>query len=236
MSLTFTTTKEQGGKANILVYSRSGIGKTTLCATAPNPVIISTESGLMSLDDHEIPVIIVKTVQDLHDAHTFLTTTKKGKSFTTVCLDSISDIAESCLTDLKRESRDGRAAYGALNDSISALIRMFRDMNCNVYFIAKIETYENDAGISCYRPSMPGKTLTNDLPFFFDVVLALRLKDEDDEDIDDDEKIRYLQTKPSLTWEAKDRSRQLNKFEPPDLGVIFSKIAKKKKKKKKRKK
>ena len=51
MALKFTTTNQaaqlHGVKA--LVYGPSGAGKTTLCATAPAPIIISAEAGLLSL-------------------------------------------------------------------------------------------------------------------------------------------------------------------------------------------
>lgn len=231
MALNFTTTSKAGESVNILVYGRSGVGKTVLCATTPNPIIISTESGLMSISEFDIPVIEVTTLQDLKDAYDFVTTDPKGKKFDTICLDSISDIAESVLTDLKAQNKDGRAAYGKLADEIAGQIRKFRDIKRNVYFIAKAELYQNASGVECYRPSMPGRKLTGDLPFFFDVVLALRIHGEDED------AYRYLQTSAELTWDAKDRSKSLDPMEKPDLSNIFTKIqdsrVKGKKKKKK---
>ena len=41
--------KDRG--VNILVYGRADCGKTTLCATAPTPFLISIEGGTLSLKD-----------------------------------------------------------------------------------------------------------------------------------------------------------------------------------------
>ena len=64
MALKFTTTKQQANCVKALVYGDAGAGKTKLCATAPTPVILSAESGLLSLADYEIPVIDISTAQD----------------------------------------------------------------------------------------------------------------------------------------------------------------------------
>jgi phage nucleotide-binding protein len=219
----FTTTKQANKFVNVLVYGRSGIGKTRLCATAPDPLIISSESGLLSIADEDIPVIEIKDLEDLQDAYEYCKS-KKAKKFKTICLDSITDLAETILSDIKENSRDGRQAYGELNEEVAKMIRKFRDLPKNTYFIAKVETYENDIGVTCYRPAMPGRTLTRDLPYFFDEVFALRAVGEDD-----DEKI-LLQTKASATWDAKDRSGKLKQGEKPNLTKIFNKIKGDKKK------
>jgi len=216
--LKFSSTKDAGESINLLVYGRSGVGKTSLIATAPSPIIISTESGLLSIKEYDLPVIEIQTLEDLHDAYDFVNS-KKGKKFKTICLDSISDIAESILIDLKKQYKDGRQAYGELNTNISEMIRKFRDLNKTTYFIAKSETYENPAGMQSLRPSMPGKKLTNDLDFFFDELLCLRINEDDE-----DNTYRYLQTQPTSTVDAKDRSGKLNKVEQPNLKQLFKKL------------
>jgi len=215
----FTTTNEATEYLNVLVYGRSGVGKTKLIETAPKPIIISTEQGLLSIAGTGIPVLEVEIVDDLYEAYNFINTAKNLKKYKTVCLDSISDIAEAVLSDLKKTKKDPRAAYGELNTTIADVIRKFRDLPTSTYFIAKSETYENSAGMQAMRPSMPGKSLTNGLSFFFDEVLALRINEDDE-----DNTYRYLQTQPTLTVDAKDRSGNLNKIEKPDLKILFKKL------------
>ena len=238
MAIKFTTTADSSDTVNVLVYGESGLGKTVLGATAPNPIIISSERGLMSIAEHDIPVIEVSSLDDFNDAYIYIR--DKGiKQFDTVVLDSISDIAEAALSELLRTNKDGRKAYGTLNTEIAGLIRKFRDLDMNAYFIAKAQTYESASGLTCLQPAMPGKTLVKDLPYFFDIVLVLRIKEiEDPDDSDRVKKVRYLQTERDLTYEAKDRSNKLAPIEEPNLTKLFAKIGggtnvKKKKKKKK---
>jgi hypothetical protein len=73
-------------------------------------------------------------------------------------------------------------------------------------------------------PAMPGKKMTTDIGYFFDEVFALRVWDEDTED--GEERIRYLQTDISMTWDAKDRSGKLKFREKPDMNKIIKKILK----------
>lgn len=223
MAIKLTTTKKAATHVKALVFGEAGMGKTVLCATAPRPIIISAEAGLLSLADHNIPVIEVKTVQDVLDAYVWVTTNEHAKEFETICLDSITEIAEVLLTQYKREEKDPRKAYGRINDDMSELIRKFRDLKGkHVYFSCKmIRKEDGDSGIVSYKPAMPGNTLINNLPYFFDEVLALRMgKTENGKEF------RYLQTQPELQWPAKDRSGTLEKMEKPDLSYIFDKISK----------
>lgn len=227
MAIVLTTTKKATGFVKALVFGEAGMGKTVLCATAPNPIIISAEAGLLSIADHDIPVIEVKTVQDVMDAYQWVTEDPAAKQFETICLDSITEIAEVLLTQYKREEKDPRKAYGRINDDMSELIRKFRDLKGkHVYFSCKMSRKEDgDSGIVSYKPAMPGNTLINNLPYFFDEVLALRIGK-----LPSGKEFRYLQTQPELQWPAKDRSGCLEKMEKPDLSYIFDKIAQGKKK------
>ena len=106
MSIKLTTTKESSSFVKALVYGDAGVGKTVLCATAPNPIIISAESGLLSLSDHDIPVIEVKSIEDVQEAFQFITEAEEAKGFQTVCLDSISEIAEVMIATYKKEDKE----------------------------------------------------------------------------------------------------------------------------------
>ena len=221
MGIKLTTTKKSASHVKALCYGDAGVGKTVLCSTAPNPVIISAEAGLMSISDFDIPVIEVKSLTDVKDAYRFATESAEMKNFETVCLDSITEIAEVLLTQYKNEEKDPRQAYGRMMDDMGSLIRQFRDLQgFNIYFSAKQTRVEDDfTGISSFRPLMPGKSLMNGLPFFFDEVMALRVGVADDKST-----YRYVQTQSDIQYIAKDRSGKLDEMERPDLTHIFSKI------------
>ena len=86
-----------------VVYGFSGVGKTVLCSTAPKPIILSAEDGLLSLHGKDIPFIEVKSIQDIGNAFDFL---KNNGDYETICLDSLSEIAETVLNEFKKENKD----------------------------------------------------------------------------------------------------------------------------------
>ena len=61
-----------------------------------------------------------KTMQDLHEAYQWLTTSEEAKQFESVALDSISEIAEVVLSTEKANSKDPRQAYGAMQEQMTA--------------------------------------------------------------------------------------------------------------------
>lgn len=204
----------------VLVYGEAGSGKTTLIKTLPKPLILSAEAGLLSLRKENLPFIEIHTVEELRDAAKWLETSVEAKQFESVALDSISEIAEVVLSNEKTLNKDGRAAYGNMNDIMAKVIRSFRDLtNKHVYFSAKMEKAQDETGAMLFAPSMPGKTLTQGLPFFFDEVFALRVgRDEKGETR------RMLMCRPDGMWTAKDRAGALETWEEPDLGAIIAKI------------
>jgi hypothetical protein len=205
-----------------LVHGPAGAGKTTLCSTTGGkPVIISAESGLLSLRHHEIPVIEVSTFADVHDSYRFLIESAEAKDFDWVCVDSISEIAEVCLATEKKLHRDPRAAYGALQDQMFSLIRAFRDLSGrNVYMSCKQQRVSDEiSGLQLYGPSLPGNKLGQGISYFFDEVFALRVEKDTD-----GKPTRWLQTGRDSQYEAKDRAGCLDMFEPPNLAAIAAKI------------
>lgn len=220
MAIKLTTTKMTVKRIKALSYGFAGVGKTTLCGTAPEPIIISAEAGLLSLADKNIPVIEINTADDLKEAYLFITGSADAKRFETVCLDSITDIGEVTLSNLKESHKDPRKAYGELADMMGKMIRAFRDINDrHIYFTAKAKRIVDDAGITTHVPHMPGQQLITNLPYWFDLVLPLRIGKTEE-----GETYRYLQTQPSMYWEAKDRSGKLDPMEKPHLGELFEKI------------
>lgn len=223
MAISLTTSRQAAELNGVkcLVYGKAGYGKTRLCATAPNPIIISAEGGLLSLREFDIPVIEVHSPDELQEAYDFIVGSAECKQFETVCLDSISEIAECMLNYEKKNTRDPRAAYGNTNERMTDYIRMFRDLRGkHVYFSAKQELIKDETlGITMYASSMPGKTLTQQLPYFFDEVFKL-----DKGTTADGVTYSYLLTSPTIQSDAKDRSGALEMMEEPDLTKVFNKI------------
>jgi len=212
-----------GSSANcvkFLVYGPAGAGKTSLIPTLPDPVILSAEGGLMSISGSDIPFIEIKDMATLLEAYHWLVGSAEASKFKSVALDSISEIAEVVLNNEKKATKDPRAAYGAMQEQMSDIIRSFRDLpDRHVYFTAKCEKSTDEQGRMLYAPAMPGNKLAQSLPYFFDIVLALRLEQGQDGQL-----VRALMTQSDGLWQAKDRSGRLSAWEQPDLGQIIRKI------------
>ena len=224
MSLTFTTTGAlavQDG-IKIAVHGRSGAGKTRLCATAPRPMLATAERGTLSIAEQNIPCAIINNLAELLDFQRWVRESQHARNFDTICLDSLSEIAEKLLSVEKAQNKDPRKAYGEMQDQVAVMIRLFRDLpEKNVYFSCKSALLTQPDNTVLYSPMMPGQKLGPTIPYFFDEVFYLGIA-KTPEGVP----YRYLQTSPDETAEAKDRSGTLDKLEPPDLTHIFNKIRK----------
>ena len=212
-----------GGSANgvkMLVYGQAGSGKTSLIPTLPSPVILSAEGGLLSIAGHDLPFIEIADLATLHEAYAWLTGSDEAKQFKSVALDSISEIAEVVLNAEKKATKDPRAAYGAMQEQVTDIVRAFRDLpGRHVMFTAKVEKATDEQGRILYAPAMPGNKLAQQLPYFFDEVFALRIE----RDADGGHQ-RAIMAEGDGLWQAKDRSGKLDAWEAPHLGAIIEKM------------
>ncbi len=230
-----TQTLATSSGAKMLVYGPAGAGKTLLAATLPSPVLISAESGLLSLSkaniertfgvntpgiSYNIPVLTVDTYDDVVACYNWLIS-PAGAQFQSIGLDSISEIAEKVLIHAKKGVKDPRQAYGALIEKMLEMVRLFRDIpGKNVYMSSKMEMYKDEmTGSMRFGPMMPGAKVGPALPYFFDEVFHIGVNQTQA-----GEKYRYLRTQLDIQYDAKDRSGALLPMEPPHLGNVINKI------------
>ena len=215
-----TTGSLSANGVKVLCYGAAGAGKTSLIKTLPNPIVLSAEGGLLSIQDADLPYIEITDMATLQEAYKWLTESADAKGFQSVALDSISEIAEVVLNAEKKATKDPRQAYGAMQEQMADIIRAFRDIGGkNVYMSAKLEKTQDEQGRILYGPSMPGNKTGQALPYFYDEVLALRVEKDAEGNTQ-----RALMCDSDGLWLAKDRSGKLAAWEAPDLGAIIAKI------------
>lgn len=226
----FNTVSATGIKA--LIYGRAGSGKTVLCSTAPKPLIISAEDGLLSIKkviedkraagqpNYDLPAIRVTSLKDLNETYNWIVSDKAARQFQTFCLDSISEIAETIIATEKRKSSNIQQAYGYVADEIIELFRRFRSIKGpNVIFIAKEATEKIGInGKTRVGPLLVGKQLPAATPYLFDLTLNLFIGQDET-----GKEFRALKTQLDSETEAKDRSGRLAPIEYPDLTYIINK-------------
>lgn len=234
----FTTAQDStmNNGVKILAHGDSGVGKTVLSATLPNPVLLSAESGALSIRTenlirlygpndptitYNMPMILIENIDDLVDAYNWCTKSAEARQFQSVGLDSLTEIAEVVLNNAKKLVKDPRQAYGELITKMENTVRLFRDLpQKHVYMSAKTEPLKDElTGVVKYSPSMPGTKLGPKLPYFFDEVFFVGVNNTPQHG-----KYRFLQTQPDLQRVAKDRSGALAEMEAPHLTHVINKI------------
>lgn len=208
-----------------IIFGGPGVGKTRAIATAPSPIIISAEEGLLSLMDVDVPFIEVNSLEDLDDAYNML---KKdnGQTYKTIGLDSLSEIAEVLIANELPKHKDGRQAYAALAQAMIPMLKKFRDLKSvnTVFSCKKIDVKDDDSGAVTTELLLPGNVLGYQVPYLVDELFYMDL---------DRKGVPFFQTKPSRKVFAKDRSGALDPAgefaksaeDVPDLTAIFKKIS-----------
>lgn len=213
---------------NLMIYGHSGVGKTHLISTLDKPFVIDTERGLLTLSGdigNDISYAEIFNTKDLEEVYKYFAHDESARAHRTIVIDSLTELGELILEPLKRVSKDPRQAYGAMQDEINGILRMFRDLPYNICYIAQTDMIKDESGALLYSPALPGDKLKQKLPHKFDEVLAFRIHKKTDEK-GVITKTRYIQTESDGQWLAKDRSRNLSNFEKPNLQNIINKCLK----------
>ena len=222
--------KRYGVKA--VVYGAPGSGKTPLLGTAPRPVMLVTEPGMLSMRHSTVPAWEAFTAARIVEFMEWVTKSKEVGSFDTICIDSLTNIAEIFLGDELPRHKHGMKAYGAMAErTLGICSTLYYMPQKHVVMVAKqtaIEngrqtliqngevTYEN---VMQKRPHFPGKDLNIKIPHLFDDVLHLG-----DANVPGQPKpVRALRTREITEVFARDRAGTLNELEPPDLTQLFTK-------------
>jgi hypothetical protein len=203
-----------------LIVGASGSGKTTLAATLPHEktLILSAESGLLSIKSASIDVIEIQSFKDLVDAYTFLA---NGTKYEHIFIDSLTEIAEIIFTEIKPEFTKSQTfgLYEAYSDRLIKFLKKLRDLTqYNIYMTVLDKLVAKD-GTDVISFDLIQKSLSKKIVAYFDLVLYLVVIEKED-----GTKTRAICTDNSIIDFCKDRSGKLNKYEKPDLGIINSKI------------
>lgn len=201
-----------------VIYGPPGRGKTPIVNTAPRPVLLACEPGLLSMRGSSVPTYPAFTDAAIDDFFKWLFHSNEAKNFDTVAIDSASQMAETYLISALKTNKHGMAAYGEMARRTEEQLRgLYYMQGKHAYLIAKQEVLDIN-GVSLKRPYFAGKYLPVAVPHLYDQVLQL-----DIHNVPGAGQVQAFRCRGSYDTTARDRTGMLDEFEPPDFGRIINK-------------
>lgn len=204
----------------MLAYGPPGSGKTPIINTAPRPVLLFCEPGLLSMKGSNVasyPGFSVKAVDDFFE---WVCKSNEVRNFDTIGVDSVSQMAEICLAEELVKQRDPRKAYGNMSQWVMKHLSMLYFMqNKHAYLIAKEARVDNgdQQGVKAY---FPGQDLGVKVPHLYDLIARIAQTVVPGQV----NKVTAIRCRESGYEHARDRSNMLNELEPPNLAKLFAKV------------
>lgn len=206
-----------------VVYGQPGVGKTSLAkSTEEKTLIISAESGLLSLAGSDIDVVEIVKWDDIYPVVAALKSEEMQAKYKWIFVDSLTEMSQKLLEVVKAkpEYSDPKKMiklWGEYADRITAFVKLFRDFKpYNVVFTALEKFEKDDIGKRFVMVDMPG-SISMKLPGFFDEVFRMTAEK-------DSHGRNFLFTEGTEKFVAKDRSGRLAPQEQSNLAYIYAKI------------
>lgn len=201
-----------------LVYGPAGSGKTPLINTAPRPVLLACEPGLLSMRGSTVPTFQAFTGKLIDEFFDWLFGSAETKNFDTVAIDSTTQMAEIYLLEAQKNNKHGLAAYGEMaKATVKHLEKLYFLPQKHTYLIAK-ESVDNENGLTTKKPYYPGQQLPKDVPGKYDCIIRLAIHN-----IPGIGQMKGFRCIQSLDEMARNRTGTLNEFEPPNFTDLVNK-------------
>ena len=201
-----------------VIYGAPGSGKTPIINTAPRPLLLACEPGLLSMRNSSVPTYLGYEAKSIDDFFAWFFNSAETKNFDTIAVDSISQMSDIYLKDAMKHNKHGLKAYGEMaTRTMEHLTGLYYTRYKHTYLIAK-ETMIDDNGTRIRRPYFTGQQLNVDVAHMYDAILHLGIHN-----VPSVGQIKAFRCQASIDTLARDRTGLLAEFEPPDFGAIVRK-------------
>jgi len=208
-----------------IIYGAAGTGKTPILNTAPRPVLLATEAGLLSMRGSTIPTYEAYTSQRVDEFFKWFFNSTETKNFDTLGIDSGSQMADIYLnaalagTSKQGNKKHGMAAYGEMaTNTMEHLRTLYYTRYKHVYMICKEEIADVEYQ-SLRRPYFPGKVLPIDVLHLYDFIIRLAKTNVPGVV---GETLAF-QCVGNMNVLARNRTGNLNEYEEPHFGRLVEK-------------
>jgi len=199
-----------------IVYGPAGTGKTPIINSAPNPVLLATEPGLLSMRNSTVPTWIAPNKDKIDEFFKWFEHSAEAKKFDTLAIDSVSQMCEIALNDAKKRIKHGLKIYGDMAEYVGPYLdRLYFMPEKHMYLICKEEVQEG----GYRRPYYPGKQLAIQVPHRYDCILRVAKAQ-----ISNMGEVTAFQCNGTYDVMARNRTGDLADFEPPHFGEIIKKV------------
>ena len=200
-----------------VIYGPPGKGKTPILNTAPRPVLLACEPGLLSMRKSNVPTWPAFDAKSIDEFFKWLFHSNETRNYDTVGVDSISQMCEVYLQAALKTNKHGMAAYGEMaRNSMDQIRGLYYMAQKHTYLIAKQQII-TEGGLM-KRPYFPGQQLPTEVPHLFDEILHL-----DTQNVPGMGQIVAFRCHGGFDVMARDRTGNLAEFEPPDFGLLVQK-------------
>lgn len=172
-----------GDHLKILIWGPNGTGKSTICGTAPGPILYAyTEmQGLLSLKRMapDADVVHIKSLADLRSLLGDLM--RQNHQYASVCLDSFTEMQQLIIDEIsakKRTAPDDPVRLSIeerlfIHDRSKSIVRSFRDLPMHVILTCLSETTvigDGEDAKTVTRLMLSGQKLPGQMAQFFNLV------------------------------------------------------------------
>lgn len=202
-----------------IVYGPAGSAKTPIFNTAPRPVLLATEPGLLSMRGSKIPTWEAYTPERINEFFKWFFGSTETKNFDTLGIDSSSQIADTYLLSALKSNKHGLKAYGEMAENTMEHLRtLYYTRYKHTYVIAKEEIKDLD-GQTMRRPYFPGNVLPIAVPHLYDFILRLAKTNVPEAQGE----VLAFQCNGSYNVLSRNRTGNLNVYEPPNFSALVNK-------------
>jgi hypothetical protein len=222
-------TNDAGSEAvSGLIFGLAGAGKTPMAASAPDPLIVTTEPGLRSLQHMHLPYVVARNKAEAKDILQWIRTSKDCTRYKTIFVDSISALSENILLEEKRKSSDPRKfspnTTAATIEIVLEYLTLTQTHNKHVIMTCKaVEMVDADNQCRFVEPFAVTPKLGPQLPYHFDVVMYLSRHIDQTNNV---EFARFTCRENGYARQTRNRAsiNPLALYEPADLTHIINKL------------
>lgn len=158
-------------KLNLLIYGKSGSGKTPFASYFPKPYFFDFDKGMTSVRGRDVEYDTFTSYADFQIKFREL---ERSCPYETVVLDSVTTMEEYCMDGILQANRRAMPTMNEWNVLIAELKDLFMratKMSKHLVVIAHEQLVQDEiTGEITIRPQIVGKKLPAQLPLWFDEV------------------------------------------------------------------